>query len=176
MNCQNCGSYVPENAKYCTNCGSEIKAEEAFAPNTAPDYGNNAAYGNQPPQAQPYNNYYQQPYQQSGYTPSSPETSDINTAKIFGIISIVAAVLGFHIVGIILGAIGISSMNKIPAVSPNAFSAAESKKLCKIGLILCIVFAVLTVVLFVAFFALTMVGVSSGVFEDVMESMPYIDM
>ena len=155
MYCPNCNSFVDDNAQFCLNCGQNLSQRETTDPK--PEYSEEQFNNYNNNDQQNYNNqYYNQSYNaQPGYNQYNPNAqayaikSETDTAKTLGIVAIVCAVLGFHIVGIIVGAIGSSKASRILAMYPGSFDAVDAKKYCKIGLVLSIVFAALSAVFLV---------------------------
>ena len=191
MYCPNCNSFVDDSAQFCPNCGQSLAQKEAaesdqeYSQNQNTNYNTNDQqnYNNQY-YNQGYNNQYG--YNQQGYNQYNPNAqafavkSDIDTAKILGIVAIVCAVLGFHIVGIIVAAIGSSKANRILSMYPGSFEANEAKKYCKIGLVLSIVFVVLSVVFCIiagilsALYGYSIFSLITEGVEDVIASIPIL--
>lgn len=144
MICNNCGTNYENDRPCCPACGTT---------NPQPTYQQSFEQPVQQPYQQGgYQQPYQQPYQQDGYQPyynpqqEALNQSQISSAQTLGIVSIVCAVLGLHLVSWICGGIGISKMKQVLAMSPNNPAALSSKKLCKIGVIVSIVLYVLTMI------------------------------
>ena len=73
--CNNCGSLIPEGAKFCENCGTPVIVEKNNyeEPAQANSYSQQE-YNYQPPQPDygyQQQNSYQQPYQQTVVRPKS---------------------------------------------------------------------------------------------------------
>lgn len=146
MYCPKCNSYVEEGMSFCPHCGQELsqrRNSEAQAKDRFGEANFQQSFENQSFE----NNATQNPYNQN-----NPNTqvyalkSELDTAKILGIVSIVCAVIGFHIVGIILGAIGSEKASRVLIAYPSYYEAIDAKKYCKIGIILSVVFIALTAV------------------------------
>ena len=74
--CENCGSFIPESAKFCENCGSSVINETIKADNNQfnEDYSQPDNYQNPQQTDFQQQSYYQQPYQQSFQRPKSSVT------------------------------------------------------------------------------------------------------
>ena len=73
--CNNCGSFIPEGAKFCENCGTSVVSEKINSENNQfnDNYAQQENYQN-PQTDYQQQNYYQQPYQQSFQRPKSSVT------------------------------------------------------------------------------------------------------
>lgn len=158
MICNNCGNYYEDDKPYCPACGTPNPVNSA----PQPEYQQN----NFNPQAQqPYYNPIQETLNQH----------DISSAHTLGTVAIICSFIGFYLVSWICGGIGLSKMNRVLVLDPNNAAALHSKKLCKIGLILSIVFYVLLILLAIAGVALGMFsafslleeeGIDPSIFEE----------
>ena len=102
MVCNKCGSQIPDGSNVCPNCGSPVEAANA---------GQQYQQYQQAPQ-QPYQQQFQQaPYQQQQQFQQAPQMYPKNTAgtiaTICGILSIVVAILGGIMFGIIGAGLGV---------------------------------------------------------------------
>lgn len=121
MLCRNCGKEIPNDSRFCNFCSAPVY----------PDQNNQQSYGQpQQPYGQPY---YGQPV-------DTVINDQISTARTFGIISIIAAFF-FPLASWICGAIGISKVK--PFLNYSDYigeQARDAKRLCKIGIIIGVVF------------------------------------
>ena len=173
MNCPNCGYYLPDGSTACPNCGV------AFGQQT----GSRGSQQGQQYQQQ-YQQQNQQQYQQQyrgQYGANNPYAgnpmikNEIETSKGLGIASIVCAVVGFRLVGLILGIVGGSKIKRVLPMCPNDFSALDAKKYCKIGTILSAVMIGLGIFGAIASIVITIIygaaafGAFSGLFGEEFE-------
>lgn len=123
--------------KYCSKCGAECEDNASFC----------AICGNKLPESG---------YRQENVFENSQSSKDFNNTytndtqdqgRTLGILSIIFGVIGINIVGIILGAIGLSKSKESP-----------SKTLCMLGLIISIIHMVIQFVVYLLYYT----GVISG--------------
>lgn len=100
MKCQNCGSDVPEGAKFCVNCGTRLEPPAAPAQEPQPAYQPPVQEPQQPYQPpvqepqQPYQPPYQQPYQPPYGAPGQmPPAQPPKKSKVGLIVGIVVGAL-----------------------------------------------------------------------------------
>ena len=133
--CTKCGGSIPEGSAFCPNCGEPV----AQAAPQQPQYQQSVYQQPQPQYQQPV---YQQPaYQQTANVGAQPNL------LVFGILSLVIP----FIVGIILGAVGRSKGKAYIAQGGQLTGASKvGFILCKVGLILSIIFTVIMVIYMIA--------------------------
>ena len=132
--CPYCGATMTDDTLICPNCGRPTDGNPSYAqqPYDQQPYAQQP-YAQQPYAQQPYaqapNQQYQPPYGQP-YYPAAPESNGL---------AIAALILAFvePIIGIILGAVGLSKLHE-----------PKNRSMCKAGLIISIVRIVLAVILF----------------------------
>ena len=179
MYCPSCGYPAQENDRFCRNCGKVLREEprnetiydngvktptEELDAKSDPYRDSETGYT-----APPSMNTQPSPPPYYGTYTADPVSSEISTAKTMGIIAIICAVVGFPIVSIVLGAIGISKMNRLLSMDPMLDPAVEAKKLSKIGLIVGIVSLVLAVLIIAACIAVFILATMSGSTVDFAE-------
>ena len=147
--CPYCGATMTDDVLICPNCGRPADGSPAYS---QPPYEPQPA---QQPYSQPANQPYQQPYQQpygqqpyaqpvnqqyqppygQPYYPTAPENS---------VMAVLALIFAFvePIIGIILGAIGLSKLHE-----------PKNRTMCKAGVIISIVRIVLVIILMIIAFA-----------------------
>ncbi len=142
--CTKCGGSIPEGSAFCPNCGEPV----AQAAPQQPQYQQSVYQPQQPQYQQPT---YQQPvYQQPAYQQTANVGAQPNLL-VFGILSLVIP----FIVGIILGAVGRSKGKAYIAQGGQLTGASKvGFILCKVGLILSIIFTV--------FFVIYMIAIGAG--------------
>ncbi len=139
--CHTCGAELPDGANFCPSCGAVQNANNVYGkiPNTPHDtaFSGYQPTGPKTPYASPEEQsfVYQQRHLEA--------MKDASNAKVFGIISIICAVISsFVILGWIFGAVGLAKANSAAAFAQqtNNFSllaeANSAKTLNKAGLII----------------------------------------
>jgi len=150
MYCNKCGTQLDDKAYFCPNCGQEVNKPYSQQPfnineNTNPQY------------------QYQNPNPQNNFNPMMNNiNSKLEDARIFGILAIAIGFFVSAIVGICLGAIGLSKLNDIQ--TPNAFIPeieAKKEKVRKLNIIGIIAPLVVRVVLVILYFIFLIAFASS---------------
>lgn len=141
MYCNKCGTQLDDKAYYCPNCGQEVNKPYTQQPFNTTNTANQQT---------------QNPNPQNNFNPMMNEIhSKLEDARIFGILAIAIGFLVSAVVGICLGAIGLSKLNDIQ--TPNAFipeieaKKEQIRKLNIIGIIAPLVVRVVLVILYVIF-------------------------
>lgn len=187
--CSKCNAVISDAAVFCPNCGANCAPAEAAPAQPAfkaqPSYQPAPQPAPQPvPQPipsvtpQPVPQPMPQPVQplQPGFQPASPEylradtASKASTSVHLSVAAVVLMFLQFHIIPIILAAIGISKANSCDLMSfPEFAPIANGSKIRSIIVIVLIVLRILILIAIAIFF--------SYLFEevfDMLESMLYM--
>ncbi len=141
MYCNRCGAQLDDKLYYCPNCGQEI----------------NKPYYQQPLNMGNTNQQYQNQNSQSNLNPMMNFiNSKLEDARLFGILAIVIGIFVSAIVGICLGAVGLSKLNDIR--TPNLYipeietKKEKFRKLNIIGIIVPLVLKIILVIIYLIFF------------------------
>ena len=116
--CPKCGAEWDDIASFCSICGTRIPAS-GYRPNNAfneNSTGNSTSYN----------------------TSNETHNETTDNSRTFGILSLVFAILGLNILGIIFGAVGL-----------NKSVDSGSRSLCIVGLALSIIHLIVRVVIFI---------------------------
>ena len=173
MFCNQCGNEIPNETRFCPNCGAPVAAPAPEQP-AAPAQPQEPVYAQpvqpQEPQyaqpvqqpAQPQEPVYAQPVQQPPYAqpepayaqpvPGNPDERDkAKSILIFGILAIAFACSYYvSFMGIVFGAITANKVKEYIAAYPLAGKAKVGSILGKVGLIVGIVFTVLSLITIIA--------------------------
>ena len=178
MYCNNCGAPVPDGSTNCPNCNAALNNQQPNNDGTyyTPPSSDNATSANgsynqqdfaqqgnyQQSSYQAQDNYFNQNQNQYGYDYSEKRyEDDLQNAKLFGILSLVIGIVVSRIIGIILGAVGLSKANSIPDFMQNPHLAKLKKdavRLNKLGINIPIVLGVVAIIAYILFVFVFMAG------------------
>ena len=136
MYCEKCGSILHAGDQFCPECGMRVNPEPQQQPQQANNYNNYNGYNN----SQPY------------YPQFSAQDKEVDAAQTMGIFSIVLAVIGFSIIGLIVGILG---MNKLKPIKESGYETAKEKdaeRYNKIGVIISAIRLALTALFILLWF------------------------
>ena len=168
--CPKCGANLPDGVNFCNVCGASMTPPQPQYQQQQQQYGEQQQpvyqqpqqqYGEQQPQYQQpqYQQVPPQQYQQF----VNPAQKDTSTAKTLGIIAIIFAFIS-PLVSWICGGIGISKANGAINVASQMGDmmtlqdAEQAKKLNKIGVIISIVIAAISILCYIALMAVGLSG------------------
>ncbi len=118
--CPKCGAECEDNASFCSICGNKLPAS-GYRPNSAfNNNGENSTSYNAPEE-------------------HHTETTTDNT-RTFGILSLIFAILGLNILGIIFGLVGLKK-------NPDS----GSKSLCYVGIVLAIIHLSVRIIMYILY-------------------------
>ena len=192
MYCQNCGKQLFGSSPNCPYCNAPVNynVNPNYNPNQSVNTAssepahssyvlNGVAYNNEN-QAQPqqqHHTQYQTSYQPQN-TPFMPNQNqgttyngynnvrEVESAKTMGIVSVVLAVVGVSIIGLIVGVIGMSKIRPIyfaNSFDTNARSAYNWNKAGVVANIIRLVFSVLLIIVYIVLMSSTIMEEDSGI-------------
>ena len=146
MFCNQCGGEVPNGVGFCPNCGAPVEQPQQ------PQYAQPEPQYQQPQYPQPDPQYQQPVYAQPVAPVGDPQERALaKSILIFGILAIAFA-CSYYVafMGIVFGAITSGKVKQYAAMYPIAGKAKTGSILGKVGLILGIVFTVLSLITIIA--------------------------
>jgi len=120
--CSNCRNYVADGSRICPYCHAAI-------PQAAPNYyTRNPGYNPPPPQPQTFAQPVDIMDQQN--------RNNLSNANTLGIVSLVLAIIGFHLIAWICGGVGLSKANSVPELPQYANDRHKARLLNIWGIII----------------------------------------
>lgn len=141
-NCNNCGSEVQDNAKFCENCGAPVETAQEYVEEQAVNYYEEAPVGN-----------------------TAEQESLAKSALVTSIIGLALSELG--IPGIIVSAIAKGKVKKAVAAGATGGKLKAARILSKLGLIFSILMTIFWIIYIVAIGAAVVYGINEGGFQEI---------
>ena len=188
MFCQNCGKELFGATAVCPYCGAPVNktADTNFNQNLHNSTDSTGTAHNSyilngvPQNGYSQNNYQNQYHQQSPFNPAQNQNTiyngygavkEIESAKTMGIVSVVFAVLGFSVIGLILGIIGYGKAKRVYFANSFDTNARSAYNWNKAGIITNVIRLVITLIALIAYITVFATMVSEGNVPEIEYSM-----
>ena len=188
MFCQNCGKEFFGATAVCPYCGAPVNktADTNFNQNLHNSTDSTGTAHNSyilngvPQNGYSQNNYQNQYHQQSPFNPAQNtntayngyyNSKEIESAKTMGIVSVVFAVLGFSVIGLILGIIGYGKAKRVYFANSFDTNARSAYNWNKAGIITNVIRLVITLIALIAYITVFATTVSEGNVREIEYSM-----